>query len=80
MTDDLRVYLMNRGERAVAVLRGLATTAGPSRMNMLFRTTAIRSASAIHRHGVELGGNLWYLFFAGTAPGEMERFCASAAR
>jgi predicted RND superfamily exporter protein len=26
--------------------------------------------------GIELGGNLWALFFGGTAPGEMERFFA----
>jgi predicted RND superfamily exporter protein len=26
--------------------------------------------------GVELGGNLWFLFLGGTAPGEMERFYA----
>src|SRR5229473_4612200 len=24
----------------------------------------------------QLGGNLWYMFFGGTAPGEMERFFA----
>ena len=26
--------------------------------------------------GTELGGNLWYMFLGGTAPGEMERFFA----
>jgi hypothetical protein len=84
MTDDLRVYLMNRGDvTAVVSFAGLAI--GP--LDEIFRNgfpkfrsmPSSQVPSAFQKGmstGVELGGNLWYLFLAGTAPGEMERFYA----
>ncbi len=77
MTDDLRVYLMNRGDvTAVVSFAGLAI--GP--LDEIFRNgfpkfrsmPSSQVPSAFQKGmstGVELGGNLWYLFLAGTAPG-----------
>jgi predicted RND superfamily exporter protein len=86
MTDDLRVYLLSRGD-AEAVVSFAGNAIGP--LDEIFRNgyPKFRSMpssnvpSAFQKNmttAVELGGNLWYLFLAGTAPGEMERFYANS--
>jgi predicted RND superfamily exporter protein len=83
MTDDMGVYLVSRGD-ALAVVSFASIGIKP--LNMMFHNgfpkyLSIPSGSERSRFqnipaGIELGGNLWYMFFAGTAPGEMERFFA----
>jgi len=84
MTDDLRVYLVSRGDVA-AVVSFASLAIGP--LDEIFRNGFPKFRSMPSSHvpsafqknmttGVELGGNLWYMFLAGTAPGEMERFYA----
>lgn len=84
MTDDLRVYLMSRGDVS-GVVSFASIAIGP--LDEIFRNGYPKFRSMPSSHvpsafqknmstGVELGGNLWYLFLAGTAPGEMERFYA----
>ncbi|HEY1851079.1 MAG TPA: MMPL family transporter [Candidatus Binataceae bacterium] len=71
MTDDLAAYLISRGD-AVAVPSFTNTAIKP--LNMMFHN-GYPKYQAIPA-GTELGGNLWYMFLGGTAPGEMERFFA----
>ncbi|MGH8014240.1 MAG: efflux RND transporter permease subunit, partial [Candidatus Binataceae bacterium] len=71
MSDDLGAYLVKRGDAAAVVS---------------FASIAIKPLNSIFHYGfpkyrmipsgTELGGNLWYMFFAGTAPGEIQRFFA----
>jgi uncharacterized protein len=71
MTDDLGAYLVSRGDAAaVASFTNIAIKP----LNMMFHNGYPKYQSI--PVGTELGGNLWYLFDAGTAPGEMERFFA----
>ena len=84
MTDDLRVYLLSRGD-ASAVVSFAGIAIGP--LDAIFHNgfpkfRSIPSSQVRSRFqknmttGVELGGNLWFMFLGGTAPGEMERFFA----
>jgi len=83
MTDDMGAYLLSRGD-ALAVVSFASLAIKP--LNMMFHngfpkyrsipSGAERSRFQNFSIGVELGGNLWFLFFAGTAPGEIERFFA----
>jgi uncharacterized protein len=82
MTDDLGTYLVSRGDILAAV--PFAAVIKP--LNALFHngypkfiaipTGFEQSKFQKTSVGVELGGNLWFLFYGGTAPGEMERFFA----
>lgn len=71
MSDDLAAYLIGRGD-AVAVPSFTNVAIKP--LNMMFHN-GYPKFDAIPA-GTELGGNLWYMFLGGTAPGEMERFFA----
>jgi uncharacterized protein len=84
MTDDLRVYLLNSGD-VTAVVSFASVAIGP--LDAIFHNgfpkfLSMPSSDTPSHYvknmttGVELGGNLWYLFLAGTAPGEMENFYA----
>jgi uncharacterized protein len=82
MSDDLGAYLVSRGDVLAAV--PFASVIKP--LNSMFHNgypkfIAIPTGFQQSRYqkvsvGVELGGNLWFLFLGGTAPGEMERFFA----
>jgi uncharacterized protein len=74
-TDDLGPYLQSRGD-ALAVVSFSSQVIKP--LNMMFHNGYPKFWKV--PSGTELGGNLWYLFFAGTAPGEMERFFAYSPR
>src|ERR1019366_993154 len=71
MTDDLGAYLLSRGDAtAVASFTNIAMKP----LNMMFHNGFPKFQSI--PMGTELGGNLWYMFLGGSAPGEMERFFA----
>src|SRR5215469_11205590 len=82
MTDDLGVYLVSRGD--VLAMVPFAAVIKP--LNSMFHNgypkfNAIPTGFEQSKYqkvpvGVELGGNLWFLFLGGTAPGEIERFFA----
>jgi uncharacterized protein len=71
MSDDLAAYLIGRGD-AVAVPSFTNVAIRP--LNMMFHNGYPKFDGI--PAGTELGGNLWYMFLGGTAPGEMERFFA----
>jgi predicted RND superfamily exporter protein len=71
MTDDLASYLIGRGD-AVGVASFTNIAMKP--LNMMFHNGFPKYQSI--PAGTELGGNLWYMFLGGSAPGEMERFFA----
>jgi predicted RND superfamily exporter protein len=71
VTDDMGPYLQSRGD-AIAVVSFSSQVIKP--LNMMFHNGFPKFWKI--PNGTELGGNLWYLFMAGTAPGEMERFFA----
>src|SRR5580704_4184573 len=71
MTDDLGTYLVSRGD-ALSVVPFSDLAIKP--LNMMFHNGFPKFRSI--PNGTELGGNLWYMFMSGTAPGEMERFFA----
>jgi uncharacterized protein len=71
MTDDLGTYLVSRGD-ALAVVAFANLAIKP--LDMMFHNGFPKFRSI--PTGTQLGGNLWYMFMAGTAPGEMERFFA----
>jgi len=71
MTDELGTYLVSRGD-ALAVVSFADLAIKP--LNMMFHNGFPKFRSI--PNGTQLGGNLWYMFMAGTAPGEMERFFA----
>jgi len=82
MTDDLGDYLVSRGDLLATI--PFASVIMP--LNSMFHNgypkfrsipTGFDQSKFQHvQVGIELGGNLWFLFYAGTAPGEMERFFA----
>ena len=82
MTDDMEVYLVSRGD----VLATVPFAAVIKAVNSTFHNgypkfIAIPTGFEQSKYqkvpvGVELGGNLWFLFLGGTAPGEIERFFA----
>ncbi|HUY18065.1 MAG TPA: MMPL family transporter [Candidatus Binataceae bacterium] len=71
MIDDMGNYLVNRGD-AVGVVS--FATQGLMPLNQLFHNghPKFRAIPSDEK----AAGNLWYVFLAGTAPGEMERFFA----
>ncbi len=71
MTDDLNNFLVSRGD-ALGVVSFNSIAIAP--LNQLFHNGHPKFRGV--PSGTQLGGNLWYLFFGGTAPGEMERFFA----
>jgi predicted RND superfamily exporter protein len=71
MTDDLGAYLVGRRD-ASAVVSFASLAIKP--LNMMFHNGHPKFQSI--PSGAQLGGNLWFLFFAGTAPGEIQRFFA----
>jgi len=85
MTDDMGVYLVSRGD----VLATVPFAAVIKPLNSMFHNgypkfIAIPTGFEQSKYqkvpvGIELGGNLWFLFLGGTAPGEMERFFAHNA-
>jgi predicted RND superfamily exporter protein len=87
MTDDMGAYLVSRGD-VLAVVSFASLAIKP--LNMMFHngfpkyrsipSGAERSRFQNFSIGVELGGNLWFMFFAGTAPGEIERFFAHSPK
>jgi predicted RND superfamily exporter protein len=82
MSDDMGAYLVSRGDVAATV--PFAAVIKP--LNSMFHNgypkfIAIPTGFEESHFqkipvGVELGGNLWFMFLGGTAPGEMERFFA----
>jgi uncharacterized protein len=82
MTDDLGAYLASHGD----VLAAMPFASVVKPLNSMFHNgypkfIAIPTGFDQSRYqkvsvGVELGGNLWFMFLGGTAPGEMERFFA----
>ncbi|HKV55632.1 MAG TPA: MMPL family transporter, partial [Candidatus Binataceae bacterium] len=87
MEDDLGAYLAQRGD--VAATASFASVAIKP-LNSMFHNGYPKFASIPSGFqqskfqnvpvGVELGGNLWFMFLAGTAPGEMERFYAHSPK
>jgi uncharacterized protein len=75
MDDDLGNYLASRGD-AVATVSFANIAIQP--LNQLFHYGFPKFR--VIPSGTELGGNLWYLFFSGTAPGEIERFFAHSPK
>jgi predicted RND superfamily exporter protein len=75
MTDDMGNYLVSRGD-ALAVVSFSNIAIKP--LNQLFHNGFPKYR--IIPSGTELGGNLWYMFFAGTAPGEIQRFFAHSPK
>ena len=71
MADDMGSYLISRGD-AAAVVSFANLAIKP--LNMMFHNGHPKYQAIPGQ--TELGGNLWYMFFAGTAPGEIERFFA----
>jgi uncharacterized protein len=71
MTRDLNDYLVARGD-ALGVVSFNSLAIEP--LNQMFHNGFPKFRSV--PSGTELGGNLWYMFFGGTAPGEIERFFA----
>jgi predicted RND superfamily exporter protein len=71
MTSDLNAYLSERGD-ALGVVSFDSVAIEP--LNQMFHNGFPKFRTV--PNGTQLGGNLWYLFFGGTAPGEMERFFA----
>jgi uncharacterized protein len=82
MTDDMNAFLVSRGDVVATVpfaavikpLNSMFHNSHP-KFNALptgFEQSKFQKVPV----GVELGGNLWFLFLGGTAPGEMERFFA----
>lgn len=71
MQDDLGAYLIRQGDVAGTV--SFANIAIEP-LNQLFHYSFPKFR--VIPSGTELGGNLWYMFLAGTAPGEIERFFA----
>jgi len=82
VSDDLGAYLVRRGDVLATV--PFASVIKP--LNSMFHNgypkfIAIPTGFDQSRYqnvsvGIELGGNLWFMFLGGTAPGEMERFFA----
>jgi len=75
MSDDLGKYLVSRGD-ALAVVSFANIAIKP--LNQLFHNGYPKYR--VIPSGTELGGNLWYMFFAGTAPGEIQRFFAHSPK
>jgi len=71
MQDDLGAYLIRQGDVAGTV--SFANIAIEP-LNQLFHYSFPKFR--VIPSGTELGGNLWYMFLSGTAPGEIERFFA----
>src|SRR6266852_5788579 len=71
MGDDLGAYLVSRGDAKAVV--SFATQAIEPLDQMFHNGFPKYRAVPL---GSQLGGNLWFMFLGGTAPGEMQRFFA----
>jgi uncharacterized protein len=71
LTADLNDYLLRRGD-ALAMVSFNSQAIEP--LNQTFHNSYPKFRGI--PSGTQLGGNLWYMFFGGTAPGEIERFFA----
>ncbi len=82
MSDDLGDYLVSHGDVLAAVpFASVIKPLNSSFHNGYPKFIAIptgfdQSSFQKTSVGIELGGNLWFMFLGGTAPGEMERFFA----
>ncbi len=75
MQDDLGAYLIGQGDVAGTI--SFANIAIEP-LNQLFHYSFPKYR--VVPGGTELGGNLWYMFLSGTAPGEIERFFAHSPK
>lgn len=75
MVDDMGIYLLRRGD-AVGVVS--FATQGLMPLNQLFHNGHPKFRAIPGDENA--AGNLWYVFLAGTAPGEMERFFAHSPK
>jgi uncharacterized protein len=75
MTDEMGDYLIRRGD-AVAVVSFASGVIKP--LNMMLHNGFPKYRSI--PDSIELGGNLWSVFFSGTGPGEIERFFAHSPK
>src|SRR5579863_477658 len=74
MADDLRYYLRERDPNVVQVVSFASDIEKP--FNQMFHYGHPKF-QRIPENTV-LGGNLWYLYLSGTAPGEIERYIPNA--
>ncbi len=70
MADDLRPFLLSRDRNVVEVVSFASTIEKP--FNQVFHDD-FPKYRVIPRN-IQASGNLWHLFFAGTAPGEADRW------
>jgi len=70
MTDDLRTFLLSNDPDVVEVISLASTIDKP--FNQVFHDD-FPKYRVIPRN-IQASGNLWHLFFAGTAPGEADRW------
>jgi hypothetical protein len=75
MQDDLGAYLIRRGD-VVGTVAFSNVAIQP--LNQLFHYSFPKFR--VIPNGTELGGNLWFMFLSGTAPGEIERFFAHSPK
>lgn len=75
LADDLRYYLRERDPNVIQVVSFASTIEKP--FNQMFHygnPKFLRIPDSI-----QLAGNFWYLFLAGTAPGEMQRYIPTSS-
>ena len=70
MADDLRYYLRERDPNVIQVISFASDIEKP--FNQMFHYAHPKFLRV--PDGIQLSGNLWYLYLSGTAPGEMERY------
>ena len=70
MADDLRYYLRERDPNVLQVISFASDIEKP--FNQMFHYAHPKFLRI--PDGIQLSGNLWYLYLTGTAPGEMERY------
>lgn len=70
LADDLRYYLRERDPNVIQVISFASDIEKP--FNQMFHYAHPKYLRI--PDGIQLAGNLWYLYLTGTAPGEMERY------
>lgn len=70
LADDLRYYLRERDPNVIQVISFASDIEKP--FNQMFHYAHPKFLRV--PDGIQLAGNLWYLYLSGTAPGEMERY------
>jgi predicted RND superfamily exporter protein len=70
LVDDLRYYLRERDPNVIQVISFASDIEKP--FNQMFHYAHPKFLRI--PDGIQLAGNLWYLYLTGTAPGEMERY------